>query len=354
MVLFAKGLRGISRIHLLMGIFGYLTGPLWLLFLLTFHWMRWSHQLTGLSNITVPGFTPYLNLTGTQHAFLVFLICMIVLMLPKALSLIDLALHNERRRNFGGLGRATAGTIGETVFSTLHAPLQMLWHTRFVFTLLSGRSVNWGSQKRSADSTTWLYAAQRHWGHTVIGLAWGALVWELDRATFWWIMPVLTGMTLSIPLSVLTSRRDWGARAQELGLFLTPEETERPPELASLNARMMEHKSGDQTRQRGPNSDIADAVLDPYVNAIHVSLQREKRLNPGHTETLERLGKGQENVQSLGEKLLAAGPGALTETEKLLVLSDAETMSWLHRQAWFQPSEKLAPWWQEAIRRYSR
>ena len=33
MVLFARGLRGVSRIHLLLGIFGYLASPLWLLFL---------------------------------------------------------------------------------------------------------------------------------------------------------------------------------------------------------------------------------------------------------------------------------------------------------------------------------
>src|SRR5260370_42122139 len=33
LLLFAKGLRGVSRIHLLMGIFGDLCSPLWLLFL---------------------------------------------------------------------------------------------------------------------------------------------------------------------------------------------------------------------------------------------------------------------------------------------------------------------------------
>jgi membrane glycosyltransferase len=52
----------------------------------------------------------------------------------------------------------------------------------------------------------------------------------------------------------------------------------------------------------------------------------------------------------LGEKLLAAGPDALTPAQKLLVLSDADTMSWLHRWAWLRPSETFAPWWQQAIR----
>jgi len=104
LVLFARGLRGLSRVHLLQGIFGYLAGPLWFLFLVTFAWM-WGFRkfIAGLSTISVHGFTPYLSLTGTQHAFLVFIVCMSVLLLPKVLALADLAFDHERRRAHGGL-----------------------------------------------------------------------------------------------------------------------------------------------------------------------------------------------------------------------------------------------------------
>ena len=54
-----------SRLHLLLGIFGYLAGPLWLLFLLTFNWIWGFQKFTGLSNITVHAFTPYLNLSAS-------------------------------------------------------------------------------------------------------------------------------------------------------------------------------------------------------------------------------------------------------------------------------------------------
>jgi hypothetical protein len=37
-----------------------------------------------------------------------------------------------------------------------------------------------------------------------------------------------------------------------------------------------------QTAPRPADSGLADAVLDPYVNAIHVSLLREKRQNPAY------------------------------------------------------------------------
>jgi membrane glycosyltransferase len=354
MVLFVRGLRGVSRLHLLLGIFGYFAGPLWLLFLLTFNWIRWFHKYTGLSDITVRGFTPYLNLTGTQHAFLVFAICMFVLLLPKLLALLNLALDDERRRAFGGLALATAGTAAETVFSTLHAPLQMLWHTRFVVTILLGLDVGWGPQKRAADGTTWPVALRRHWGHSLVGAAWGGLVWWLDRPSFWWFIPVFAGMVLSIPLSVFTSRGSWGARARSLGLLLTPEEISPPPELAMLRGRMAALEKAGETTPRRPNSGIAEAVLDPYVNAIHVSLLREKRLNPVYAETLAQLGVGRPEARSLSEKLLAEGADALKPREKLLVLSDADAVLWLHRQAWLRPSETLSPWWQMMIRHYAR
>src|SRR5579862_963564 len=152
LVLFARGLRGISRMHLLQGICGYLSGPLWLLFLLTFNWMWGFQKISGLSNITVHSYwMSNFNLTGSEHAFLIFIICMTVVLLPKFLSLADIAFDRRRRRRYGGLPRTFASTVAETVFSTLHAPLQMLWHTGFVVTILLGRGVHWGTQKRAAD-----------------------------------------------------------------------------------------------------------------------------------------------------------------------------------------------------------
>ncbi len=355
LVLFAKGLRGVSRLHLLLGIFGYLAGPLWLAFLLMFNWIYWYQLSTGLSDIPVQPFTPYLaHWSGTEHAFLIFVICMVVLMLPKCLSLIDLALDWPRRKAFGGLSRATLGVIGETAFSTLHAPLLMLWHTRFVLTNIAGISVGWATQKRGADGTSWLYAIQRHWGHTLIGILWGTGMWRLEPSLFWWFMPVLAGMVFSIPISVLTSRRSLGLWARRLGIFLTPEETNPPMEIVSLRSRMKIHDLTDDQTPRGDHAGLAEAVLDPYVNAIHVSLLREKQLNPTYAEQFTRLGAGTDGVRALGEKLLCEGPEKLRKPERMSVMADQRVMVWLHQQAWLRPEEKLAPWWKAMIREFSQ
>jgi membrane glycosyltransferase len=354
MVILARGLRGLSRVHLAMGILGYLASPMWLLFLLTFNGMLWSKEQTGLSDITVRNFTPFIHLGGPAHAFLVFAVCMAVLFLPKVLALVDLALDPARRRAFGGLAQAAAGAVAETVFSALQAPVQMLWHSQFVVSALFGIDNPWDPQKRGAAGVRWPEAARSHAVHTLTGLVWGAAIWRLDHPTFWWFAPVVGGMALSIPLSVFTSRVTWGNRARELGIFLTPEETSPPPELASLRLRLTALDAAGETAPAAPDAGIAAAVLDPYVNALHVSLLRESLLHPAYANALAELGAGSPGIPMLRELLLAEGPARLRRGEKLLILSDAESLPWLHRQVWLRPAETLSPWWQSAARAYAR
>ena len=194
-------------------------------------------------------------------------------------------------------------------------------------------------------------------GHTLIGLLWGWFTWQLEPGLFWWFTPVLAGMVFSVPLSVLTSRRNLGARAKQLGLFLTPEETKPPMELVSLRSRMSIHalteEESDARRNRA-HVGLANAVLDPYVNAIHVTLLREKQFNPVYAEHFTRIGAGTDAVRELGEKLLAVGPEKLKASERMAVMADQRVMVWLHQQAWLRPEEKLAPWWKAMIREFSQ
>jgi membrane glycosyltransferase len=354
MVLFAKGLRGVSRIHLLLGIFGYLSSPLWLAFMLTYCWMRWSFVMSNLSELP-PVQSFWLGaLNGTTHAFIIFTICMAALFLPKVLAIVELALDRERRKAFGGLLKVTASAVAETLFSTLHAPLQMLWHTQFVITILMGMGVNWGAQNRGADGTSWLYALRCHWWQVLTGVLWGGLVLWLDPVVFWWFLPVLVGMLLAVPVSVLTNRSALGRQAGNLGLFVTPEETHPPEELAHLRERLWKLQAEGAFEARPANSGLADAVLDPYVNAIHVSFLREKRINPAYAEAMAKIIGDPNQIGTLAEQLLTQGPAALKTPEKIRLLSDPSAMSWLHRQAWLRPSQSLALWWQKAIRRYAR
>ncbi|MEZ5430560.1 MAG: hypothetical protein R3F31_05140 [Verrucomicrobiales bacterium] len=105
MLLFAKGLRGISRLHLSLGILGYLSSPLWLLFLLLGTWLVARRRLLegNLSDLpAVEAFTPYLRIGAEAHGLLVFGITMTILFLPKIFGLLDTVCDPSRRRSFGG------------------------------------------------------------------------------------------------------------------------------------------------------------------------------------------------------------------------------------------------------------
>jgi membrane glycosyltransferase len=322
MVLFARGFRGVSRMHLSLGIFGYLAGPLWLLFLITSTYLLWFSKDTGLSPVVVAAFTPYLHLNAAHHALLVFSFCMVTLLLPKFLSMADLVWDRDRRCAFGGMRRACGSAIVETFFSTLHAPIQMLFHTKFVVATLLGLEVRWNTQQRTASGTSWRDAWRQHWGHSLLGLGWGAFIWSIDPKVFWWFLPVCLGLMVSVPLSVFTSSDRLGNALRRAGLLLTPEETSPPSQLLQMRERLREKK---RKFSRSDEALLA-ATRDPYLNAIHVSLLHEESL------TAPQVGDG----EALARKLLKGGASILNSTEQLLLAADADAMAWLHREYWLR------------------
>ena len=323
------------------------------MFLLTYNWMLWYEAHTGLSMITVRPLTPFLKVSATEHALLIFAICMVMLFLPKALALVDLARDKARRRAFGSMIHATVSAMTETAFSTLHAPLQMLWHSQFVAASLLLVGVQWEPQKRVAQGTTWLQALGRHWGHTAIGLIWGAAIWRLDHPAFWWFAPVVAGMVLSIPMSVLPQPAEPGGEARRHWLFVTPEETAPPPELAALRERMGALEASGQIAPGPADAGWRRRLLDPYVNAIHVSLLREKRQNPELRAVAAEVGVGSRRCGGCAETV-AQGPAQLGRKEKLLILSDAEAIAVAAPPGVARPSATLSRWWQGQIREYAR
>jgi membrane glycosyltransferase len=114
----------------------------------------------------------------------------------------------------------------------------MLFHTTFVVTTLAGKPVVWHAQERGDRGIGVLEALLRHKWHLVVGIAWGAVILVFAPRYIWWLLPVLAGMVLAVPLTVLTSRTGAGLWLRKHRLLLTPEETEPPAELAALQARL--------------------------------------------------------------------------------------------------------------------
>ena len=270
----------------------------------------------------------------------------IVLFLPKVLSLLDLARQGDAARTFGGWKRIAAGVALENLASMLIAPVLMYFHSKFVASILLGRGVSWATQRRGGSTgPDWREAILTHAGQTLTGLVWGVAGFLINPAFFYWMLPVLLGLFGSIPVSLITASERLGQAARRAGIFLTPEET-APPEILVRLERHLEacRESPRPLSELAGDYGLIQAVLDPYVNAVHVSLLREKDQSR-RPET--------SHLDELCERLLRAGPGSLTAREKRSLLMDPDSVIWLHTHIWSRPAAALASWWQLAIRQYN-
>jgi membrane glycosyltransferase len=224
-LLLAPGLHPMSRLHLAMGIFAYLASPLWLLLLTLSSAMVVDHQLTGdiyfgPTRTLFPQWPRYhwpeihglLGLTG------------VLLFGPKILALTLRLWSTRSARRFGGRIALVLSFLLEAVFSTLLAPVMMLFHTTFVVRILAGNAVGWPAQPRGDRGMAWRQALARHTGHALLGIATLAALGLLAPDYVPWILPVVTGLLLSVPMAVISSRRGVGIAARKLRLFVTPEE----------------------------------------------------------------------------------------------------------------------------------
>jgi membrane glycosyltransferase len=343
----ARGFRPANRFHLLMGVMAYVSSPLWLLFLV----MSTIHVFNQVLAPNTGSFAleRYARLFGriveVPEAFALFLFTMLLLFLPKIISVVTVMQRADQAVRFGGRGRLVVSTASEIMLSALLAPVHMFFNSKFVFFTLLGQGVSWVTQRRGAeDGTDWREAIITHGGQTFFGIVWGVSSFILLPSFFWWLSPVLAGLVLSIPVSITLSKGSLGSRARRVGIFLTPEETEPPHELGRLTqnlAACYKHMRPIETLRN--DYGLLQAVLDPYINAVHVSMLRQRRPSE----------ESRDWFALLRHRLLSEGPGQLTTKETLALLLDAESMIWLHEELWKQPSSALAEWWRLAMRQYN-
>jgi len=346
-LLFARGFHPVNRFHLLQGIMGYVASPLWLLFMLisTMHGFHVAmHPRPG--GFAAQNYTLIFDYAvPLPEALSLFGFTMLLLFLPKIISLV-LELRKRRGAAYGGPLRLVSSVCFEMIASALLAPINMIFHAKFVIYILLGQGVSWVTQQRAAsEESDWREAIITHSGQMAFGLIWGASAYVLVPAFFWWLLPVLLGLVLAAPLSIFLAKASYGRRAKELGLFLTPDETEPVPELPLLERHLEEcYRHMQPIPELRQDYGLMQAVLDPYVNAVHVSLLRQRR--PG-SYSVRRY------FIELRRRLLADGPKTLTQREKMALLLDPESMNWLHEQLWKKPPDLLSEWWRLAMRQYN-
>ncbi|MFZ1413695.1 MAG: glucans biosynthesis glucosyltransferase MdoH [Defluviicoccus sp.] len=243
----ASGFHPLSRLHLLQGAFSYLASPLWAAFLLLSTADVIEKAITGHRYFTgIHQLHPSWPISKLTETLSLFAVTMAMLFLPKVLALLILLFDHTERRLFGGGRRVTLSVLGETLFSILIAPVMGGLHTYFVASLLLGRGVGWKTQNRSDRGLTVKETVSSLGVLFAIGIAWLLVLVNNAPSYIWWVLPLLTGLILAVPISVLSSRPSVGGRLREWDLLLTPEETSPPVELADLASALLREPPADE------------------------------------------------------------------------------------------------------------
>ena len=342
----ARGFHVINRLHFTLGILSYLASPLWLVLIVLSAIIARNLTLTGAAGHAAAGLGGRLGLGYSAQGLLLFAFTMALLMLPKAIALLDLRARPNDVPGFGGWRRIAAGVVAETVIFTLIAPVLMLFHTKFVVLTLAGRNVSWGSQRRGrAGASALEETIAAHTSHTLIGLGAAIIAWRISPVLAVWMSPILAGLVLSIPVSYLTGSFELGLKMRARGLFQTPEETSPQTALVRLAERMGVRRRGALPQSvLQEHTGLLQDILDPYVNAVHVALLRAKEDPPPALE---------ERLSDLRDRLMRDGPEALTPRERIALLMDIDSVNTLHHDIWSSSPDALAEWWQIALRHYA-
>ena len=341
-LLFARGFHGASRMHLFMGIMAYASSLFWLASLVIGTLITIGFNSTDLSWLPTPGLAGLAGLGAGSQAALLAVFTLVLLVLSKVLAVVDVSLDPIRTAKFGGRRRIVAGVMLEMLFSALLAPVLMLFHSKFVVSVVLGKGVRWVTQRRDVGQggPQWREAMGTHWGHTLVGVAWAAALAAFAPKLLPWMSPVLAGMVLSIPLSAITASANSGLGARSRGLFVTPEESAPSLEMRELEESLGHPGAGSIAARAG----VVSAIVDPYVNAVHRCLLRERP---------NRMPAIREYFGMMQEFMLREGPGLMKPHEVFALLNDADSVDRLHREVWSRPADELAPEWREAIAAHS-
>ncbi|HUB15645.1 MAG TPA: glucans biosynthesis glucosyltransferase MdoH [Acetobacteraceae bacterium] len=325
-VLPARGLHWINRLHLLTGIGSYVTAPLWLAFLL-------CGILIAIQARFVPpdyfpagrSLFPRWPVIDPVRAMWVFVGTMGLLLIPKLLGSLIVLLHAPQRRGCGGALRMLASVVLETLIAGLAAPVVMLTQCMHVTTILLGRDSGWNAQRRDDGSMPARQIVRAYWQHTALGLALGAAAWAVTIYLALWMLPVVLGLALAIPLAAVTARRSTGEALRRAGLLLIPEERGPPAVVQRAASLAREAEAAVQ-----PVPAIPRLLRDAGLLAAHRRMlppPRRPRLDPIDPVLLVTRLKLQE-AESLAGVL-----HDLTRAEMLVALGDEVCLDRIVAQA---------------------
>jgi len=323
--LFARGIEMGNRLQIWIGLMAYLCSPIWLIFLI-------AGSIGSYDRARFLAFSagPE-DLESGQHAEapILFITTMVLLFLPRVLGI---ASALPQARKYGGAFHLLLSSVIETAFSVLIAPVLMLFHSFFVLQAILGWQTKWTTQNRADTSLPLLHCLKLYGWQSLLGLGAQLLAWYFLGYNSYWLSLIFIAWVLAPLTAWMTSSRRLGEKLCAWGLFAIPQELEIPEVLEGL------------ATEDGPEQAIVlsplwpQALLCPYVQAVHLSMVRQR--------TSSRNGaKPASSLANLRERLIQQGAAALDKREIMRLLWDPETVFWLHKQLWSLPDSELHTSW---------
>lgn len=227
-----QGLPWVSRMHLLMGTYAYLSSALWALSLIV------GVVLSFQSVYTLPIYFPSEKtlfpiwpVIDPTAAYYLFLGTIATVLLPKVLGIVVALFHPGPQRATERL-RMLGGAAIETLVSILMAPVLMMTQTTAVLEIIRGKDSGWSAQQRDGNSTSVKDALRFHTWHVIVGIAAAITCAFISVYVLAWMAPIILGLLLSAGLSYVTALNppNWLAR-----ILASPEDNAEPPIVVAVN-----------------------------------------------------------------------------------------------------------------------
>ncbi|WP_345900206.1 glucans biosynthesis glucosyltransferase MdoH, partial [Martelella sp. UBA3392] len=223
-LLTAPGLHGWNRFTFLQGVMAYISSPLWMAFI--------------VASIVAPLFAPAIDYFPSPYLPAIFpraetalAVTLLVgvgglLIGPKLLIALRAGVSGEARR-FGGFFRVFLSTLAEIIWSSLLAPITLMYQSRSVMQVIFGMDGGWPSSDREGQTLKFGEAFRASWWIVLTGILTLVGSWTLAPDLFCWLTPI-AGPQIIAPLLIAASSSPASGRfAYHCQLFRTPEELAR-------------------------------------------------------------------------------------------------------------------------------
>jgi membrane glycosyltransferase len=218
----ARGFDPVSRVHIVAGVMGYLSAPLWFALVAASVAFAWANGPATEDAPRIEGGAVLLVITG------------LVVFSPKLLALAVWAAG--RLPGWPRHPRFILGVLIEAAISAATAPVMMVSQSAAVAATLLGRDAGWAAQRRAAEGAA--ADVNRYALHLAIGLVLGLAMLAHDAGHAAWSAPVALSLVFAGPLSAALSRAP-RRRSLLWRAMSTPEDMAPPPVVrAAMRAGM--------------------------------------------------------------------------------------------------------------------